>query len=545
MNLEKLRSKLGKENLSAVFGEITKISATSIEIRGLKTGVGDIIKLVSNENENLNTLAMVVEIKEQFSYLSPFSFIEGFKIGDRAFISDAGMQIGVSDELLGRVVDPFMRPKDGKGAIEATKYMPIMRAPIDAMKRGLKTGVGDIIKLVSNENENLNTLAMVVEIKEQFSYLSPFSFIEGFKIGDRAFISDAGMQIGVSDELLGRVVDPFMRPKDGKGAIEATKYMPIMRAPIDAMKRGLIEEVFPVGVKTIDALLTCGVGQKLGIFAGSGVGKSTLMGMIVKNSKAPIKVVALIGERGREIPEFIQKNLGGKLDDTVIIVATSDDSALMRKYGAFCAMSVAEYFKEQGKDVLFIMDSVTRFAMAQREIGLALGEPPTTKGYPPSVLSLLPQLMERTGKEEGKGTITAFFTVLVDGDDMSDPIADQSRSILDGHIVLSRELTDFGIYPPINIQNSASRVMGDIISPEHKLWARKFKRLNSLLKENEVLLRIGAYQKGSDKELDEAIAKKEFMQKFLGQNPEESFEFEETIRLLSQIDANVAPNAMQ
>ncbi|EAK6304949.1 flagellar protein export ATPase FliI [Campylobacter coli] len=443
MNLEKLRSKLGKENLSAVFGEITKISATSIEIRGLKTGVGDIIKLVSNENENLNTLAMVVEIKEQFSYLSPFSFIEGFKIGDRAFISDAGMQIGVSDELLGRVVDPFMRPKDGKGAIEATKYMPIMRAPIDAMKRGL------------------------------------------------------------------------------------------------------IEEVFPVGVKTIDALLTCGVGQKLGIFAGSGVGKSTLMGMIVKNSKAPIKVVALIGERGREIPEFIQKNLGGKLDDTVIIVATSDDSALMRKYGAFCAMSVAEYFKEQGKDVLFIMDSVTRFAMAQREIGLALGEPPTTKGYPPSVLSLLPQLMERTGKEEGKGTITAFFTVLVDGDDMSDPIADQSRSILDGHIVLSRELTDFGIYPPINIQNSASRVMGDIISPEHKLWARKFKRLNSLLKENEVLLRIGAYQKGSDKELDEAIVKKEFIQKFLGQNPEESFEFEETIGLLSQIDANVAPSAVQ
>ncbi|HEF8401488.1 TPA: flagellar protein export ATPase FliI [Campylobacter jejuni] len=439
MNLEKLRSKIGKENLSAIFGEITKISATSIEIRGLKTGVGDIVKLVSNENENLNTLAMVVEIKEQFSYLSPFSFIEGFKIGDRAFISDAGMQIGVSDELLGRVVDPFMRPKDGKGAIEVTKYMPIMRAPIDAMKRGL------------------------------------------------------------------------------------------------------IEEVFPVGVKTIDALLTCGVGQKLGIFAGSGVGKSTLMGMIVKNSKAPIKVVALIGERGREIPEFIQKNLGGKLDDTVIIVATSDDSALMRKYGAFCAMSVAEYFKEQGKDVLFIMDSVTRFAMAQREIGLALGEPPTTKGYPPSVLSLLPQLMERTGKEEGKGTITAFFTVLVDGDDMSDPIADQSRSILDGHIVLSRELTDFGIYPPINIQNSASRVMSDIISPEHKLWARKFKRLNSLLKENEVLLRIGAYQKGSDKELDEAISKKEFMQKFLGQNPEESFEFNQTLELLSQIDAPNTP----
>ncbi|WP_297195415.1 flagellar protein export ATPase FliI [uncultured Campylobacter sp.] len=402
--------------------------------------------------------------------------------------------------------------------------------------KGLKTSVGDIVRLVSNDNENLQTLAMVVEVKENLSYLSPFSFIEGFKIKDKAFLSDAGMQIGVGDELLGRVVDPFMRPKDGKAPIEPSKFMPIMRAPIDAMKRGLIEEVFPVGVKTIDALLTCGVGQKLGIFAGSGVGKSTLMGMIVKNSKAPVKVVALIGERGREIPEFIQKNLGGKLDDTVIIVATSDDSALMRKYGAFCAMSVAEYFKEQGKDVLFIMDSVTRFAMAQREIGLALGEPPTTKGYPPSVLSLLPQLMERTGKEEGKGTITAFFTVLVDGDDMSDPIADQSRSILDGHIVLSRELTDFGIYPPINIQNSASRVMNDIISDEHRHLARKFKRLNSLLKENEVLLRIGAYQKGSDKELDMAIAKKDFMQEFLSQNPDESFSFETSLELLKNIE---------
>ncbi|AJD06967.1 flagellar protein export ATPase FliI [Campylobacter lari] len=434
MGLEKLRSKIASQNLASVFGQITKISSTSIEINGLKTSIGDIIKIVSSEDESKEAMAMVVEVDENLSYLSPFGFVEGFKIGDRAFINDAGMQIGVSDELLGRVVDPFMRPKDGKGPIEASKFMPIMRAPIDAMKRGL------------------------------------------------------------------------------------------------------IEEVFPVGVKTIDALLTCGVGQKLGIFAGSGVGKSTLMGMIVKNSKAPIKVIALIGERGREIPEFIQKNLGGKLDDTVIIVATSDDSALMRKYGAFCAMSVAEYFKEQGKDVLFIMDSVTRFAMAQREIGLALGEPPTTKGYPPSVLSLLPQLMERAGKEEGKGTITAFFTVLVDGDDMSDPIADQSRSILDGHIVLSRELTDFGIYPPINIQNSASRVMGDIVNDEHKLAARKFKRLNSLLKENEVLLRIGAYQKGTDKELDQAIAKKDFMQQFLSQNPEESFEFGDTINMLKMID---------
>lgn len=440
MQLANLRSKLGRENLSSLFGEITQISGTSIEVTGLKMSVGDIVRLVS------------------------------------------------------------------------------------------KSGA--------------ESLAMVVSIKDNRAYLSPFSFIEGFQVGDKAFLSDAGMQIGVSDALLGRVVDPFMNPKDGKGRIEPTHFMPIMKTPIDAMKRGLIEEIFPVGVKSIDGLLTCGVGQKLGIFAGSGVGKSTLMGMIVKNSKAPIKVVALIGERGREIPEFIQKNLGGNLENTVIVVATSDDSALMRKYGAFCAMSVAEFFKEQGKDVLFIMDSVTRFAMAQREIGLALGEPPTTKGYPPSVLSLLPQLMERTGKEEGKGTITAFFTVLVDGDDMSDPIADQSRSILDGHIVLDRALADFGMYPPINIQNSASRVMNDIISPDHKAWARKFKRLHSLLKENEVLLRIGAYQKGSDRELDEAIMRKDFMNNFLMQQPEEDFEFTQTMELLSLIDyqANSAVN---
>ncbi len=207
----------------------------------------------------------------------------------------------------------------------------------------------------------------------------------------------------------------------------------------------------------------------------------------------------------------------------------------MRKYGAFCAMSVAEYFKSSGRDVLFIMDSVTRFAMAQREIGLALGEPPTSKGYPPSVLTILPQLMERAGKEEGKGSITAFFTVLVEGDDMSDPIADQSRSILDGHIVLSRELTDFGIYPPINILNSASRVMGDVTSKEHRANASKFKRLFSMLKENEVLIRIGAYQKGIDKELDSAISKKGFMEEFMKQNPTEGFKFEDTIKMLEGI----------
>ena len=396
---------------------------------------------------------------------------------------------------------------------------------------GLHVSIGDMVRIVSNNSE-LETTGMVTEIDGNVFFITPFSFVEGFCSKDKVFQDSNGMNIPVGDDLLGRVVDPFMRPIDGKGFIKSEVLNPIIKSPIEAMKRGMIDEVFSVGVKTIDGFLTCGKGQKLGIFAGSGVGKSTLMGMIVRGAQAPIKVVALIGERGREVPEFIEKNLGGNLENTVIIVATSDDSPLMRKYGAFSAMSVAEYFKEKGLDVLFIMDSVTRFAMAQREIGLALGEPPTSKGYPPSSLTLLPQLMERAGKEAGKGSITAFFTVLIEGDDMSDPIADQSRSILDGHIVLSRELTDFGIYPPINILNSASRVMNDIISEEHLKAAMRFRRLYTLLRENETLIRIGAYSKGTDRELDEAINKKEAMEQFMSQKSTLQTDFKEVVEEL-------------
>ena len=399
---------------------------------------------------------------------------------------------------------------------------------------GLKVSISDIVKIVSNESQ-LETIGMVTEIDGRTFYITPFSFVEGFRSGDKVFIDSTGLNIPVGDSLLGRVVDPFMRPVDGGKEIISSRLTPIIKPPIAAMKRGMIDQVFSVGVKSIDGLLTCGKGQKLGIFAGSGVGKSTLMGMIVRGADAPIKVVALIGERGREVPEFVEKNLGGDLTNTVIIVATSDDSPLMRKYGAFAAMSVAEHFKDKGQDVLFIMDSVTRFAMAQREIGLALGEPPTSKGYPPSSLTLLPQLMERAGKEEGKGSITAFFTVLIEGDDMSDPIADQSRSILDGHIVLSREMTDFGIYPPVHILNSASRVMNDIISDEHKKAVIKFRRLYTLLKENETLIRVGAYAKGTDKELDEAIDKKEAMESFITQNATESMGFEDGVKMLLEL----------
>ena len=402
------------------------------------------------------------------------------------------------------------------------------------LAKGLKVSIGDTVTMFSRDSD-MSTMGMVTEIRQDCFAISPFSFIEGYCVGDEVFLKQNGMKIDLGNELLGRVVDPFMNPIDNKGPLNCKTKYPIIKKPIAAMSRGMIDENFSVGVKTIDTLLTCGKGQKLGIFAGSGVGKSTLMGMIVRGSQAPIKVVALIGERGREVPEFIEKNLGGDLTNTVIIVATSDDSPLMRKYGAFSAMSVAEFFKDQGLDVLFMMDSVTRFAMAQREIGLALGEPPTSKGYPPSSLTLLPQLMERAGKEEGKGSITAFFTILVEGDDMNDPIADQSRSILDGHIVLSRELTDFGIYPPIHILNSASRVMNDIITPEHFEAVRKFRRLYTLLKENEVLIRIGAYTAGNDAELDEAIAKKEKMEEFLSQGSHYISNFDESVQVLSEL----------
>ncbi|MGM0533940.1 MAG: flagellar protein export ATPase FliI [Campylobacterota bacterium] len=397
---------------------------------------------------------------------------------------------------------------------------------------GISVGIGDIVVI---KGDHQDILGMVTEATRAMFSISPFGFTDGLKVGDRVYKNSHGLSIPVGEGLLGRVVDPFMNPIDGKGPISFSGKELIMKPPLNVLERGLIDEVFSVGVKSIDGLLTCGKGQKLGIFAGSGVGKSTLLSMIVRGSEAPIKVIALIGERGREVPEFIQKNLGGDLTNTVIIVATSDDSPLMRKYGAFSAMSVAEYFKDRNKDVLFMMDSVTRFAMAQREIGLALGEPPTSKGYPPSVLTILPQLMERAGKEQNGGSITAFFTVLVEGDDMSDPIADQSRSILDGHIVLSRELTDFGIYPPVQIMNSASRVMNDIITPQHLQAVARYKRMYALLKENEMLLRIGAYKKGTDPAIDEAVAKKETIENFLKQDVGQLKSFNEIVQELQAI----------
>ena len=399
---------------------------------------------------------------------------------------------------------------------------------------GLDVAVGDIVRIESAQ-KLYTVLGMVTVLKDGLFVIVPFSFIDGFKINDKVFLQRDGLTVKCGNGLLGRVVNALGDPIDDLGKIkDLDTNAPINKESMSPLDRGIIDKKFATGVKAIDSMLTCGKGQKVGIFAGSGVGKSTLMGMIVQGCEATIKVIALVGERGREIPEFIHYNLNNNLENTVIVTATSDESPLMRKYAAFTAMTIAEYFRDKGYDVLLMMDSVTRFAMAQREIGLSTGEPPVSRGYPPSVFALLPQLMERAGNSK-KGSITAFFTVLVDGDDLNDPIADQSRSILDGHIVLTRDLTEQGFYPPINILKSASRVIDKVVTKEHYNDFLKLKRVLSLIKENEVLIRVGAYKKGMDLELDSAIAKKEKAREFLTQGTLEKYSFDEIVANLRKV----------
>ena len=399
---------------------------------------------------------------------------------------------------------------------------------------GLDVAVGDIVRIESVQ-KLYSVLGMVTVLNDDMFVIVPFSFIDGFKINDKVFLQRDGLTIKCGNGLLGRVVNALGEPIDDLGKIrDLDTNAPINKESMSPLDRGIIDQKFATGVKAIDSMLTCGKGQKVGIFAGSGVGKSTLMGMIVQGCEATIKVIALVGERGREIPEFIHYNLNNNLENTVIVTATSDESPLMRKYAAFTAMSIAEYFRDKGHDVLLMMDSVTRFAMAQREIGLSTGEPPVSRGYPPSVFALLPQLMERAGNSK-KGSITAFFTVLVDGDDLNDPIADQSRSILDGHIVLTRDLTEQGFYPPINILKSASRVIDKVVTKEHYNDFLKLKRVLSLIKENEVLIRVGAYKKGMDLELDSAISKKEKAREFLTQGTLEKYSFDEIVANLRKV----------
>lgn len=341
--------------------------------------------------------------------------------------------------------------------------------------------------------------------------------------------------VPVGAGLLGRVIDGLGRPIDGKGEIDYESQMSIYREPPNPLVRDRITDILQTGLRTIDALLTVGKGQRMGIFAGSGVGKSVMMGMIARNTNADINVITLIGERGREVREFIEKDLGEEgLKRSVVVVATGDKSALQRLKGAYIGTTIAEYFRDQGMNVVLMMDSVTRFAMAQREIGLMVGEPPTTKGYTPSVFSMLPKLLERAGRGE-KGSITGFYTVLVDGDDMNEPIADAVRSILDGHIVLSRKLANAGQFPAIDPLQSVSRVMPDIINEDHLLRAREFNEILSTYKEAEDLINIGAYVKGSNPQIDHALSKIQSLRQFMKQGMFEETIYSETIARLNSL----------
>jgi len=339
--------------------------------------------------------------------------------------------------------------------------------------------------------------------------------------------------VSVGEELLGRVIDGMGNPIDGKGPLNLSERRSIYRDPPNPLQRDRIVQPLQTGVRAIDGLLTIGRGQRAGIFAGSGVGKSVLLGMMARNTDADVNVITLLGERGREVREFIEKDLGEEgLKRSVVIVATSDKSALIRMKSAYIGTTIAEYFRDKGKDVLLMMDSVTRFAMAQREIGLTVGEPPTTKGYTPSVFALLPKLLERAGTTN-KGSITGFYTVLVDGDDMNEPIADAVRSILDGHIVLSRKLANKGQYPAIDSLQSVSRVMPDVVTESHRGRAILFNEILATYSEAEDLINIGAYVKGSNPQIDHALQNISNLRAFLKQGMKEKSEFSETMARLN------------
>ncbi|MBU5426529.1 flagellar protein export ATPase FliI [Tissierella pigra] len=382
---------------------------------------------------------------------------------------------------------------------------------------------------------NIPILSEVVGFKEDKILLMPLGEMEGIASGSIVVGSGKTLRVNVGDELIGRVLDGLGNPMDNLGPIKSNKYYPVSSSPPSPLDRMVIKEPLSVGVRAIDGLLTCGKGQRVGIFAGSGVGKSTLMGMISRNSTADVNVIGLIGERGREVNEFIQNDLREDgLKKSVVVVVTSDQPALIRVKGAMVTTAIAEYFRDQGLNVMLLMDSLTRFSMAQREIGLAIGEPPVTRGYTPSVFATMPRLLERTGASD-KGTITGLYTVLVDGDDLTEPITDTARGILDGHIVLSRKLANANHYPAIDVLASISRVMPNIASREHIQTAGSIKDIMAVYQEAEDLINIGAYKRGSNKKIDTAIELIDDIESFLKQETQKTSTFEETIKLMNEI----------
>ena len=397
---------------------------------------------------------------------------------------------------------------------------------------GCQAAVGDHCEIVTADNTH--TDAEVVGFAGDRLYLMPTGDIHGVKPYARVVPRAGAGTVGVGPGLLGRVVDGACEPLDGLGPIPVAARVRLTGTPINPLSRMRIGEPLDVGVRAINGLLTVGRGQRIGLFAGSGVGKSVLLGMMARYTAADVIVVGLIGERGREVKEFIERILGREgLARAVVVATPADHPPLMRLHGAWLATSIAEYFRDEGRSVLLIMDSLTRFAQAQREIGLAIGEAPATKGYPPSVFARLPQLVERAGNgTSGRGSITGFYTVLAEGDDQNDPIADAARAILDGHIVLSRRIADGGRYPAIDVEASVSRVMHDIAAPEHASLARQLRQHSALYEHNRDLISIGAYQRGSDPRIDEAIGRWPFIESYLRQDMHEAVGLADSIAQL-------------
>ena len=379
------------------------------------------------------------------------------------------------------------------------------------------------------------TLCEVVGFRDRRALLMPLESLTGVSYGSKVSTVEGSIKISVGEELVGRILDGLGRPMDGGDNFRNVEQRRVEGRALDPLARTLIEEPLETGLRVLDGLLTIGKGQRIAVMSGSGVGKSTLMGMLARNVRADINVICLVGERGREVREFIERDLGPEgLARSVLVVVTSDRSPVLQVKGAFVAASIAEHFRDQGKDVLMMMDSLTRFAMAQRQIGLAAGEPPTTKGYTPSVFGLLPKLLERVGPGTNGGSITGIFTVLVEGDDIHDPIGDAVRGIVDGHVVLSRKLASHGHYPAVDVLESLSRVMVTITDEEHKRHAGKMRDLLATWAENEELIRLGAYRKGSSAEVDEAIERHGELEKFLKQGMRENSPFAETLRRMAQ-----------
>ena len=399
---------------------------------------------------------------------------------------------------------------------------------------GIKAFVGELCIIHNNMGAEIQ--CEVVGFKEDCVILMPLGELVGVSPGCKVIGKGVPLNVRCSDELLGKILDGLGHPIAGEAILDGENYS-LSNEPPDPMKRPRITNIMPTGVRAIDGFLTCGEGQRIGIFAGSGVGKSTTLGMMARTAEADVNVIALIGERGREVLDFIERDLGEEgMKKSVVVCATSDKSPLVRLKGALTATSIAEYFRDKGKKVLLMMDSVTRFAMAQREVGLAIGEPPAQKGYTPSVFPMLPKLMERTGMSD-KGSITAFYTVLVDGDDFNEPIADTVRGILDGHIVLSRQLAHKNHYPAIDILNSVSRLMKEIATEEQNKAASKARDILATYKEAEDLINIGAYDEGSNKEIDLAIKYIGNVNSYLKQGVNEVSQFEVSkSKLINMLD---------